>query len=77
MFLVGIDLEYFKTYFKTKNSKSKFFPCDFLFSAKITKIVKMTVKKFWSKKIFGSESIQHALKRILQQNSQNRKFFPL
>ena len=34
-------------------------------------------EKFWSKKFFWSESIQNALKRILKQKSQNRKFFPV
>ena len=45
-FLAGIDSECFATYFKTKISKSKifsrvkFFSWDFVFSAKMTKIVK-------------------------------------
>ena len=56
IFLVGIDSECFETYFKTKISKSKifsrvkFFSWDFVFSSKMTKIVKKwQSKKIWSK----------------------------
>ena len=38
--------------------------------------VLLTLKKFWSKKFFLSESIQNVSKRILNQKSRNRKFFP-
>ena len=37
----------------------------------------MTKSKKFGRKFFWSESIQNALKRILKQKSQNRKFFPV
>ena len=64
-FWVGIDSEWFETYFKTKVAKSKnfsrvkFFSWDFVvFWPKWQKEQKNDIgKKFWSKKFFWSESI--------------------
>ena len=48
------------------------------FAAKMAKVVKKRQSlKFWSKKFVWSESIQDALKRILNRKSQNQKYFPV
>ena len=80
-FLVGIDSEWFETYFKTKISKSKiFFRLTFsldsvIFGQNCEKMTKS--KNFGRKNFFRSELIQNVLKRILKRKSQNRKFFPI
>ena len=63
----------------------KFFLGNFFFGLKTSKTWFLgqkwwkneKIKKFWSKKFFGPESIQNVLKSILKQKSRNRKFFPI
>ena len=73
IFFVVIDSGCFKTYFKSKISKSKnfshvkFFPGTLSFLTKIVK--KKTKSKKFGRKFFWSESIQNGLKRILKRKS--------
>ena len=70
IFLVGIDSEWSKIYFKTEISISKKIPIMFwhshFFEKWGHKSKKWKDKNFWSKNFFWSKSIQNGLKRILK-----------
>ena len=73
-FLVSVDSEYFKPYFKTKVSKSKNFPSWILFSGvsdfSLKTLKNDKVNNFWSKNFVGRNRF-----RILQNvfKNKNRK----
>ena len=81
IFLFGIDSECFETYFKTKISKSKFFPITnffwdlVIFGQNGLNSEKMTKSKILVENLFWSESIQNRSKRTLNWKSRNRNFF--
>ena len=75
-FLVGIDLEWSKTYFKTQISILKIFPVGNFF-----RDITVSSKNWWPKNrkffemILSSESIQNGPKRVLKRKYRFWKFF--
>ena len=80
IFLVGIELESFKSYLKPKTSKSKIF-CRVKFFLRQSHFMAkraVIVKKWPSKNLLVDllvRIIQNVSKRILNQKSRNRKIF--